>query len=69
MAVSVSAWFLCYYMCMSMACDSLNVVKVKAFLVQSQILITRRVGSFGPLEGGSLVIVVAVSVAAHPDHE
>ena len=56
-------------MCMSMACDSFNVVEVKAFLVQSQILINRSVCSFGPLEGGSLLIVVAVSVAADPDHE
>ena len=68
-STSMFVWLLCYYMGMSMAGDSFNIVKVKAFFVQSQILITRGVRSFGPFEGRSLLIVVAVSVATDPDHE
>jgi len=62
------------YMSVSMACDGLNVLHVYALLLQGRVLIFG-VGGLTPLEGGSLLCPMGVTmtmimgVAVTPEHE
>ena len=65
MAMS-SLRFLSHNVSVSVAGYRFNIVEVETLLVQSQVSIARSIGSFGPLEGWRLVVIVTVSMTADP---
>merc|ERR1719264_424434 len=74
MSMSMVLMLVFVYMSVSMACDRLNVLHVYALLLQGRVLIFG-VGGLTPLEGGSLLYPMGVTmtmimgVTMTPEHE
>jgi len=74
MSMSMVLMLVFVYMSVSMTCDGLNVLHVYALLLQGRVLIFG-VGGLTPLEGGSLLcpmgvtVTMIMGVAVTPEHE
>ena len=71
MSIMTMSRFLRYDVSMTVASYRLNIVEVYTLLVQSEVLVPGSVGSFGPLEGRGLLVImiVTMSVTADPRKE